>query len=364
MEAKTGTALPTSDVSSVIQRELLNSLYYSYGLGVVIKDLGIATPTDSGPLSRKECNRVLGSIGLQGGIVKREGTLDLHRIFSAGIGDSKPQKRRGKSKARRIELELGAGFGDWIVRKAVEDPTTDYMAVELRADRVAQIFSKMAVLSSGNHPIDNLCVVGGESGNLLRNHLLPESVDTIYVNHPEPPTQTFGADPKVLHQIMEGGSEPAHMLNSAIIVAAANCLRRTTKSRLVIVTDNRWYGKLICATLHRVLNEHPGMLHAVDLAKIDTQFAKAEAILEGDGKDALKSLSNDAIMFVGTPNETIGYPSGRKEKGESYFDRLWRAGGGTHAEKRSRFVIVMSPGEGKADASETDSRNRLCSDGS
>ena len=129
----------------------------------------------------------------------------------AGIGNSKPQKKRSK-KSRRVEVELGAGFGDWIVSKAIEEPSTNYLAVELRSDRVAQIFARCAILSH-DKPIDNLCVVGGDSGHFLGNYLSEGSVDSIYVNHPEPPTQTFGAEFHDLSIIMNGGAEPSHMLH-------------------------------------------------------------------------------------------------------------------------------------------------------
>jgi len=272
---------------------------------------------------------------LQGGILTSDGSLDLHRIFSAGIGGSKPQKKR-KSKARRIEVELGAGFGDWIVRKAIQDPSTDFLAVELRADRVSQIFARTAVLSSVK-PINNLCVVGADSGNLLCNHLSDEAVDTIYINHPEPPTQTFGAENMSLISIMEGGQEPAHMLHSKVIIAAAKTLKRRSTSRISIVTDNYWYGRLICATIEKVMRQNPGLFRAVDLSKLDNSqsFTTVETNVEGS--------ASSVLMFEGKPNETIGYPSGSTDGGESYFDRLWRAGAGRHAETHARYIVVMSP---------------------
>lgn len=320
------------DVSKEVQRDLLNSLYFSYGLAASVKSLGIPMDKQIQMLKKKDCNRILGSVGLQGGILKSDGRLDVHRIFAAGIGDSKLQKKRGKSKSRRVELELGAGFGDWIVRKAIQTPSTDYLAVELRADRVAQIFARTAVLGLVK-PVDNLCVVGGDSGNLLCNHISDGSVDAIYVNHPEPPTQTFGAESTNLISIMEGGQEPAHMLNSNVIIAAGKALKRRANSKFVIVTDNLWYGRLICATIEKVMRLNPGLFDAVDLAKLDQSFKKI-ATVEG---------CSSVLMFEGLPNETIGYPSVSSGEGESYFDRLWRAGAGTHAEKRVRHIIVISP---------------------
>ncbi len=323
------------DIAKETQRDLLNSLYFSYGLDATVKNLGI--PLDEGLtiLKKKDCNRILGGIGLQGGIFKSDGTLDLHRIFSAGIGESKPQKKR-KSKLRRVELELGAGFGDWIVQKAIEDPTTDFLAVELRADRVAQIFARTAVLSTVN-PVNNLCIVGAESGNLLCNHISNESVDTIYVNHPEPPTQTFGAESTNLASIVKGGKEPAHMLHSNVMIAVGKALKRKAQSRFVIVTDNYWYGRLICATIEKVMHQDPSLFRAIDLASLDETNSYTK--VETNDND----LTTSVLMFEGKPNKTIGYPSESSIEGGSYFDRLWRAGAGRHAEMHARYIVVLSP---------------------
>ena len=316
-----------------VQRGLLNSLYFSYGLAATVKSLGIPIDEESQMLKKKDCNRILGGVGLQGGILTSDGNLDLHRIFSAGIGVSKPQKKR---KGRRVEVELGAGFGDWIVRKAIQDPSTDFLAVELRADRVAQIFARTAVLSTIT-PVNNLCVVGAESGNLLCNHLSNESVNTIYVNHPEPPTQTFGAESTNLVSIIEGGQEPAHMLNSNVIIAVGKALKKKACSRFVIVTDNFWYSRLICATIEKVMRQNSDIFRAVDLASVDNSQSFTKVETNDDGN------TSSVLMFKGKPNEAIGYPSGSTGEGESYFDRLWRAGAGRHAEMHERYIIVMSP---------------------
>ncbi len=320
------------DVGKETQRDLLNSLYFSYGLDATVESLGIPLDEGLNILRKKDCNRILGGVGLQGGIFKSDGTLDLHRIFSAGIGESKSQKKR---KIKRVEVELGAGFGDWIVRKAIEDPSTDFLAVELRADRVAQIFARTAVLSTIN-PVNNLCIVGAEGGNLLCNHLSNESVDTVYVNHPEPPTQTFGAESTNLVSIMEGGKEPAHMLHSNVILSVGKTLKKKTGSRFVIVTDNFWYGRLICATIEKVMRQDSSIFRAVDLASLDntSSFTKVESNDNG--------LETSVLMFEGKPNETIGYPSESTSEGGSYFDRLWRAGAGRHAEMHARYIVVLS----------------------
>jgi hypothetical protein len=321
--------------SKSIQSNMINTLFYSFGLSFMTSKLNICMGSESiHSLKQKECNRMLGAVGLQGGIINDDGSLNLLRIFSAGIGSTRTQKR-GKTKTQRLELELGAGFGDWIVQKAVEDPKTNFVALELRADRVAQIFTRTVLLSSIT-PINNLCVIGGDGRQILSRYLGPGAVDSLYVNHPEPPTQTYGFDSKELLSIIDNGQEPTHMLHSAVLIAAATSLKRSGKGRLVIVTDNRWYARLISATFVKVKKAHPGWLEDVDLTKSDAGFHKVE-VPEFDGVDE----TCRATIFQGQPNATIGYPSKSRSEGNSYFDRLWRAGAGAHAETRARYVIVQ-----------------------
>ena len=67
--------------------------------------------------------------------------------------------------------------------------------------------------------------------------------------------QTFGANNLILKNIADGGEEPAHMLNSQTLISAARCLDKRT-GKLIIVTDNRFYANLICATLIKVINKN------------------------------------------------------------------------------------------------------------
>jgi hypothetical protein len=280
---------------------------------------------------------------LQGGVVQKDGAIDFKKVFASGTSEGKTRKNRSK-KTRALEIELGAGFGDWIVKKAIENPVTAFISVELRADRVGQTFARTAALA-GCTPVDNLCIVGAESECFLSDHVPHESVSTIYVNHPEPPTQTFGAEAANLEAIMNGDSEPAHMLGSRTIVAAGRCLSRSRKSRLVIVTDNRWYGRLICATLVKVTRQHKGLLYPVDLMELNSGFKVAEHFPACD-VSGNADVNERVSLFEGQPNESIGHPKKNDLKkdpeGASYFDRLWRSGAGTHADRRTRFVIVMA----------------------
>ena len=152
------------------------------------------------------------------------------------------------------------------------------------------------------------------------------TVTNIFENHPEPPTQTFGADDKELSKIAQGGDEPAHILNSSIIISAANCLV-PTKSMLVIVTDNRMYARLICASVKKAMKLEPSIIQPT--CPSSPSKMKLSEVLWG------------VSLYEGQPDESIRHSIKASDSGQSYFDRLWKTGAGTHADCYKRFVIVV-----------------------
>ena len=96
----------------------------------------------------------------------------------------------------------------------------------------------------------------------------------------------------------------------------------------------------------KVCQTSRGLLSPVDLSAEDSSFNQIETfttkVTGGQGSGSKISVG----LFQGQPNETIGHPkvetSSLENVGTSYFDRLWRSGGGRHAEKNIRFIIVMA----------------------
>lgn len=290
-------------------------IWYSFGLAEVMQATPLskkASGTD--PIASDSGTSVADSLG-------SHGVLDLTQVFG------EPNLP--------VDVEIGAGFGDWIVRQTRSHHDRNHIAVELRADRVAQIFAK-GVLGLDLSSSSRLCVVGSDAGSFLDMRLPKGSISTFFANHPEPPTQTFGENNGDLRSIVDGGPEPAHMLNSATIIAMANCLR--VNGRIVIVTDNRWYARLLSMTALRALlvlgkegfslkSESSITLSKIGFSKVDT-FSSGTEMIE---------------LFEGQPNEKIGHVpyDPASEGGASYFDRLWRSGGGSHSERKSRFILVL-----------------------
>jgi hypothetical protein len=166
------------------------------------------------------------------------------------------------------------------------------------------------------------------------------------VNHPEPPTQTYGANNQILSDIAQGGDEPAHMLNSRTLIAASKCLE--PGGRLTIVTDNRWYARLLCVTLLKAMNE------SKELVSSSSQ-GRRQGIQQ---IETFGSTRERVILYEGQPSEAIGHSTQKDPKsGTSYFDRLWRSGAGTHAERRKRFIILVERIQDSRDTSSPTKRN-------
>lgn len=80
-----------------------------------------------------------------------------------------------------IYIEYCTGNGDWIVEKAKEDPSVNWIAVEQQFERVRKIFSKRE-----NRGLKNLLIVCGEALTFTRYYLPTDSVKKIYINFPDP----------------------------------------------------------------------------------------------------------------------------------------------------------------------------------
>ena len=335
--------LPNVDFA---RSQMVHSLWCSFGLSAAVKK-----QRNKGSDFSKVGNLAIPEAikDRHKSIIQDDGFIDFSRVFCSLWDDSynvftDESESKVRPQSRPIYLELGSGSGDWIVNQASANPAADYVAVELRADRVAQTFSKVALNAQGSSPDDkffvplfNVCCVGSECGSFLRHRVKDNLISKIFVNHPEPPTQTFGAEEEFTARAIET-EEPAHMLNSCTLFYAAQCLKPDGEGKLIIVTDNLWYARVICLTLIKVLTRDPEILEKMDLEGEDSpKLLQIFNVPGGEGKVGL---------YVGQPCEAIGILNSEKarnfrESGSSYFDRLWRAGGGKHAHKTDRYIIAM-----------------------
>ena len=234
--------------------------------------------------------------------------------------------------ANPVHIELGSGMGSWITSQSNANKGNNYISVEMRHDRVAQTFSGMCLNGMDKLPVNNMAVVGAECCSFLKNRVEEKSVNVIYCNHPEPPTQDA-----------REGSDGAHMLNEETLLTAIERLEGDGKGRFIIVSDNLFYCKALCKSLTEIMNAQTGK---------ETQFCNDDNIMASYGSNMRRGevvtsgRTGSVTMLVGQPGKSLGYVEGSG----SYFDRLWQTGAGSHASSGERFIIALRTGAGKANA--------------
>ncbi len=265
------------------------------------------------------------------------GRINFAKVFTSLKDEERYPLKRKPQQNKKIHIELGAGAGDWACLQAQLNPSDNYVTVELRADRVAQTFAKSLLHqqqttdgASMNIPLANICCVGSDCGSFLRDRVEKGVIKTIFVNHPEPPTQTYN------DANATSAEEPAHMLNSQTILSAARCLEPLGRGRLIIVTDNLIYARFICHNLARMISG--GELNLLGLCHGEVRELTQ---LESFG------CHSPINLYEGKPSKSIGhFIPNNLESGTSYFDRLWRTGAGKHADMRKRYIICLKTSGG------------------
>ena len=80
-----------------------------------------------------------------------------------------------------VHLEYCSGNGEWIIKRAQENPDKNWVAVEMWFERVRKIYSK-----SVNFGVENLLIISGEGVTFSREYLSDNCLDAVYVNFPDP----------------------------------------------------------------------------------------------------------------------------------------------------------------------------------
>lgn len=78
-------------------------------------------------------------------------------------------------------IEFCSGNGDWVAEKAKAHPEKNWVAVEMRFDRVKKICSKV-----DKQDLKNLFIVCGEAQVFAKEYLKDACVEEIYINFPDP----------------------------------------------------------------------------------------------------------------------------------------------------------------------------------
>lgn len=80
-----------------------------------------------------------------------------------------------------IHIEYCSGNGAWIALKAATNPHINWVAVELKFDRVRKIWSKLK-----NRNLSNLLVIYGEAHHVTQRFIPTNSVNAVCINFPDP----------------------------------------------------------------------------------------------------------------------------------------------------------------------------------
>eukprot|EP00435_Cladocopium_sp_Y103_P024201 s2535_g5.t3 len=120
----------------------------------------------------------------------------LAECFRRGFGDEEDFKRQLRRSLKGsclrwarvfgskvpVKLEVCSGTGDWVVAQAQADTEANWVASELRYDRVWSILSKCVFAK-----LSNLAMLAGDAGSILKNLIPAGSISMICINFPEPP---------------------------------------------------------------------------------------------------------------------------------------------------------------------------------
>ncbi|KAL9181072.1 hypothetical protein ACHAXT_009877 [Thalassiosira profunda] len=330
------------EATEQMQAQWIHSLWHSFGLREVVQKqlLGCGEGNDAlksilrGASPKKQSKKHKRQVDSLPSKLSSETCESIRSHFAGDVSVITDCSRVDFSKVfpsqqgQKLHIELGAGSGDWAALQAELNPSGNYVTVELRADRVAQTFAKCQLRQP--QPLKNLCCVGSECGSFLRHRVEQGSAGTVFVNHPEPPTQTTTSNDSA-------GGEPAHMLNSQTILSAARCLQPNGEGRLIVVTDNVIYARLICETITRVQEE-------ANLVGLPPRNIRDLRRIQSFGGSSIH-------LYEGKPCESIGHHVDQRGRagGTSYFDRLWRTGATKHADMRKRFIIALQTAGGNDD---------------
>ena len=111
-------------------------------------------------------------------------------------------------------IEYCSGNGQWIIDKAKNHPESNWIAVEKRFDRARKIWCKMK-----NDNISNLFVVMGEAYTFTKYFVDSNSIDTVYINFPDPWPKKKHLKHRLIHKDFVDELSRAMPLQAMVVIA-------------------------------------------------------------------------------------------------------------------------------------------------
>jgi tRNA G46 methylase TrmB len=117
----------------------------------------------------------------------------------------------------------------------------------------------------------NLAILGGDATKVLPDRITPDSLTSIFINHPEPPERTSG----------EGESQGMHLLTQRFFGEMHRVLK--PEGTVTIVTDNLPYGKSLMAAVAK---------SAAEALRLKEKHEKGEMKTNGDNSNKQGSVKS------------------------------------------------------------------------
>ena len=238
--------------------------------------------------------------------------INLKTLMYGSISDEKgsnkkqnhqqQQQQQEQQQQRPVKIEICSGAGEWVVSQAKNDPGSDWVSMEIRHDRIYQIFCRS--MFDNCH---NLSIISGDASIILPLHIQSSCAKFIFVNYPEPPQQK-GED----HD-----SQSSHLLSGEFFKSMANAL--TDDGIMTILTDNEWYAKFLLKIVDNL-----------------NHVLKSSTVINKNKDYRVHDISrkNKILLYEGLPGIDCGVAN---INASSYFDRLWQG----HQQRR-RFFLALS----------------------
>lgn len=135
---------------------------------------------------------------------------------------STPIKETGKP----LKLEICSGSGDWLVKRAMREPTTEWIGLEVRPDRVHDIWRKCLL-----NDVSNIRVICSDA-NKVDQFIYHNTAAEVFINFPDPP---------------KSYESKQRFVNKDFLQSIHSILKRF--GILTILTDDELYCNWICDDL-------------------------------------------------------------------------------------------------------------------
>jgi len=212
-----------------------------------------------------------------------------------------------ESKRLPTKLEVCSGTGDWVVAQALaEADQANWVASELRYDRVCSILSKAALAR-----VDNLCLLAGDAGSILRGSVPAGSLSHVCVNFPEPPQTSRNSS-------CDEAESQLHLLTPSFFADVHAALEDA--GALTIFSDNREYMRSLAGTLGGLCDRDYNRLFCPSPHVPERMLGAAERC-------------GGVAVCKGCPGPKLGHAA----QATSQFDRFFQ-----HGQHTERYFIAVT----------------------